>query len=164
MSNKKKPMTPRTARSQGREGGSRRPKRSKETVEERMLREGGWRPVIINPGFSDPHCPPLVLFQPPNGKGLFTKDEAVDMESRKPSPSGEMLEPVKKGSKVPHDLETGIPWIWGVPPEPKPMSKREMGRRQSVCRMGRKPRTGEPIKLNRAWRRRNLQRGDSSQG
>jgi len=152
MSNNRKPQTPRQARDSG---GSGRQKRSNESPEERMLREGGWRAHIINPGV---HDIPLVVFLPPNGMGFYTKDQAIASESRKQQPNGEMLDKVGRGSKVPSDPETGIPWAFGTPPPPKAKSKRQLGRERSVCKMGKDPKTGEPVKLNREFRRRNKQR------
>ncbi len=115
-----------------------------------MLREGGWRPVIIHEG--------LVFFMDPWGGQLVPLDEALERENSRPMPTGEMLEKVGKGSKIPHDSDTGIPWVFGEPPRPKQESKAARGRRLSKPEMMRNVKTNEETPKNRAHRRRNLQR------
>lgn len=115
-----------------------------------MLRHGGWQPVVISPW--------TVLFMDPWGGQMVELEVALERERSRSEPTGEMLEVVGKGSKIPHDSSTGIPWPWGLPPAPQQKSKRQKGLEQSVPKTGRDNKTGEIVRKNRKWRRRNLQR------
>ena len=145
----------RNAPRKARKGG-----RRQETDEERMLRQGGWTLRLFNPGASAEdgfYIPFRAYLVPPNGKGFFTVEEAVAIESAKPRPTGEMLKPIFPPREY-CDLATGIPWAFGKPPPVKCPSKKQMGRDNADCQYGYSSKTKTFYPKNRAYRRRSLQR------
>jgi len=153
MSNKRKPMSPRTARERGLAGGSRR----EISPEEKLLRSGGWRALVINPGDPETGLHARVVFLNPSTRGFYTKEQAIEIEKSRPKPTGELL----KKDYIPghNDPESNLCWSFGAPPRAKPVSKRQRGLAKSRAKMGRDYRTGEMVVQNRAYRRRQARNG-----
>lgn len=91
---------------------------------------------------------------------MVSLEVALEREMGRPEPIGEMLEVVGRGSKIPHDPDTGIPWVWGEPPWPKSPSRRELRQKKNppTAEMMVNVNTGEQTPKNRKYRRKHLQR------